>query len=56
VERVKVFLANLEENENDQPLSMEEDLELIRSCGIGNASVFWQEYREIVYGGTRIVG
>lgn len=53
VERAKVFLDDLEAMEEDQPLSMEEDLRLIRACGIPNASVFWQEYREIVYGGFR---
>jgi len=51
LERIRVFLDGLEESEGDQPLTIDEDLRLLRDCGIGNATTFWQEYREVVYGG-----
>ena len=50
---VRAFLDGLEESEGDQPLSAPEDVELMTQCGIANATVLWQEYREIVCGGTR---
>ena len=50
---VRSFLDGLEAGEGDQPLRVEEDLALLRACGIDNATVFWQEYREVVYGGSK---
>lgn len=50
---VRAFLDGLAASEGDQPLNMQDDLELLRQAGIENASVFWQEYREIVYGGYK---
>ncbi len=47
------FLDNLEATEGDQPLTIDEDLTMLRACGVSNATVFWKEYREVVYGGTR---
>jgi tRNA (cmo5U34)-methyltransferase len=52
-ERVRAYIENLQRNEADQPLYIENDLALLREAGIQNATVFWQEYREAVYGGTR---
>lgn len=49
---IRRFLDDLEATEGDQPLYMEEDLEILRQCGIANATVFWKEYREIVSGGS----
>lgn len=49
--RVRAFLDGLEENEGDNPLSVKEDLALIRDCGIKAPTVFWKEYRETVMGG-----
>ncbi len=47
------FLADLEKNERDQPLTMAEDLELLRSSGLKNVSTFWLEYRELVSAGQK---
>ena len=44
------FLADLERKEADQPLTLAEDLELLRSSGLKNVSTFWLEYRELVNG------
>ncbi len=52
-ERIRVFLAELERTEADQPITVGEDVSLLRECGIVNATVFWQEYREVVYGGFK---
>ena len=56
MERIREFLDALEENEGDQPLTVDEDLQLLRECGITNATVFWQEYRELVMGGCKNAG
>jgi hypothetical protein len=47
------FLADLERKEADQPLTLAEDVEVIRSSGLKNASAFWLEYRELVSGGQK---
>jgi len=47
------FLADLERNEADQPLTLAEDLALLQSSGLENASAFWLEYRELVSGGQK---
>jgi ubiquinone/menaquinone biosynthesis C-methylase UbiE len=47
------FLANLEMNERDQPLTMAEDLEVLRSSGLKNVAAFWLEYRELVSAGQK---
>jgi tRNA (cmo5U34)-methyltransferase len=47
------FLADLEKNERDQPLTLAEDLALLRNSGLKNASAFWLEYRESVSGGQK---
>jgi ubiquinone/menaquinone biosynthesis C-methylase UbiE len=47
------FLANLELKEADQPLTLAEDLALLRSSGLKNVSAFWLEYRELVSGGQK---
>jgi len=47
------FLADLELKEADQPLTLAEDLALLRSSGLKNASAFWLEYRELVSGGQK---
>ena len=48
---VRSFVETLETNENDQPMTVEEDLKLLKQAGITNATIFWQEYGEVVYGG-----
>src|SRR5262245_30990102 len=47
------FLADLELKEADQPLTLAEDLALLRTCGLKNVSAFWLEYREAVSGGQK---
>ena len=47
------FLADLEKKERDQPLTLAEDLEVLRSSGLNNVSVFWLEYRELVTAGQK---
>lgn len=47
------FLADLEKNERDQPLTLAEDLALLRNSGLKNVSAFWLEYRELVSGGQK---
>ena len=48
------YLADLERNERDQPLTLEDDLETAREAGLQSAEVFWKEYREAVWGGPKI--
>src|SRR5215831_9768063 len=47
------FLADLEKNERDQPITLAEDLEVFRRSGLKNVSAFWLEYRELVSGGQK---
>jgi tRNA (cmo5U34)-methyltransferase len=47
------FLADLELKEADQPLTLAEDLALLRISGLKNVSAFWLEYRELVSGGKK---
>jgi ubiquinone/menaquinone biosynthesis C-methylase UbiE len=47
------FLADLEKNERDQPLTLAGDLDLLRNAGLKNVSAFWLEYRELVSGGQK---
>jgi tRNA (cmo5U34)-methyltransferase len=45
------FLADLELQEADQPLTLAEDLAMLRNHGLKNVAAFWLEYRELVSGG-----
>jgi tRNA (cmo5U34)-methyltransferase len=47
------FLADLERKEADQPLTLAEDLQVLRSSCLKNVSAFWLEYRELVSGGQK---
>ena len=47
------FLDDLEANEGNQPLTLAEDLDVLRSSGLKNVSTFWLEYRELVSGGQK---
>jgi ubiquinone/menaquinone biosynthesis C-methylase UbiE len=47
------FLADLERKEADQPLTLAEDLALLRSSGLKHVSAFWLEHRELVSGGQK---
>jgi hypothetical protein len=50
---VRAYLDGLEANEGDQPLTLAEDLRIIRAAGFGGAEVLWKEYREAVIGGPK---
>jgi tRNA (cmo5U34)-methyltransferase len=47
------FLDDLEATEQDQPLTLNRDLRILKESGILNAEVFWKEYREAVTGGSK---
>ncbi len=47
------FLDELEAAEADQPLTLAEELRVVRRAGLREVEVFWKEYREVVYGGPR---
>jgi hypothetical protein len=47
------FLADLEARDQDKPLALNEDLQILKEAGLGNAEVFWVEYREAVTGGFK---
>lgn len=47
------FLADLERKEADQPLTLADDLAVLRSSGLKNVSAFWLEHRELVSGGQK---
>jgi tRNA (cmo5U34)-methyltransferase len=47
------FLDELEANEGDQPLTLTDDLQVLRDAGLGDVTVFWLEYREAVTGGRK---
>jgi ubiquinone/menaquinone biosynthesis C-methylase UbiE len=48
------YLADLERNDHDQPLTLGDDLETAREAGLRSVEVFWKEYREAVWGGPKI--
>lgn len=52
-ENTRRFLDRLETGEGDQPLSLLEDLQIMKKAGLRRISVFWLEYREVVYGGLK---
>ena len=45
------FLDDLEQKEGDQPLTLDEDLAILRDAGFHHVDVFWCDTREVVYGG-----
>ncbi len=47
------YLDELEKNEQDQPVTLARDIEILRESGINNAEVFWKELREAVTGGCK---
>lgn len=47
------FLDDLEARDGDKPLTMNEDLRILREAGLANASAYWVEYREAVTGGFK---
>lgn len=47
------FLDELEANEGDQPLTLKDDLRVLRDAGLHDVAIFWLEYREAVIGGWK---
>jgi ubiquinone/menaquinone biosynthesis C-methylase UbiE len=47
------FLDDLETTEQDQPVTLTEDLRIIKEAGLAGVEVFWKEYREVVIGGLK---
>lgn len=52
-EATRSFLSNLEGNEADQPVTLMDDLQILKDADLKDVSVFWLEYREVVYGGRK---
>jgi tRNA (cmo5U34)-methyltransferase len=52
-EATRRFLDELEANEGDQPLTLKDDLRVLRDAGLRDVAVFWLEYREAVIGGWK---
>ena len=53
VAAIRQFLDELEATDQDQPLPVEQDLQVLRDAGFTHVSVFWSEYREVVIGGRK---
>lgn len=49
----KKFLDELEKNEGDQPLTLFQDLEILKEAGFDKYGLFWSEYREAVTAGIK---
>jgi len=52
-ESTQQYLQKLEAEEHDQPLTLMDDLKILKKAGMKNVSVFWLEYRELVLGGQK---
>ncbi len=52
-EGTRRFLDELEAKEGDQPLTLTDDLEVLRDAGLRDVAVYWLEYREAVTGGRK---
>jgi tRNA (cmo5U34)-methyltransferase len=49
----RAFLDDLEARDGDQPQTLSEDLRIAREAGLDGVEIFWKEYREVVFGGTK---
>ena len=47
------FIDDLQAKEQDKPLTLAEDLELLKKASLHTSDVFWLEYREAVTGGFK---
>lgn len=47
------FLVELEATDADQPLTLAEDLLVLKEAGLTDSAVLWSEYREVVIGGRK---
>lgn len=48
---IRAFLDAIEERDGDQPLTLAEDLDILKEAGLKSPTVFWLEHREAVCGG-----
>jgi ubiquinone/menaquinone biosynthesis C-methylase UbiE len=47
------YLDEMEAEEGDRPITLQEDLLVLREAGLEDVAAFWLEYREAVTGGRR---
>jgi len=52
-ETARRYLDEMEARDGDQPLTLAEELRVLREGGLRDAAVYWLEYREAVTGGRR---
>ncbi len=52
-EATRRFIDELEAREGDQPLTLTDDLQVLRDAGLHDVAVYWLEYREAVTGGRK---
>ena len=53
-ETTRRYLDESEAEAGDRPLTLQEDLDVLREAGLQDVAVFWLEYREAVIGGRRL--
>ncbi len=51
--RARSYLDRMEAAEGDRPLTLQEDLDILRRAGLSHVGVFWLEYREALTGGIK---
>lgn len=51
--RARSHLDQMEAAEGDRPLTLQEDVEILRRAGLRHVGVFWLEYRVAVMGGIK---
>ncbi len=49
----RLFLDRIEEEDHDQPQDLVSDLNGMTAAGFRHVTVFWQETREVVFGGVK---
>jgi len=52
-ETARRYLDEMEARDGDQPLTLAEELRVLREGGLRDAAVYWLEYREAVTGGRK---
>ncbi len=52
-ETARRYLVEMEARDGDQPITLAEELRVLREGGLRDAAVFWLEYREAVTGGRK---
>lgn len=53
-ESTRVYLAEMEAEEGDQPHTLRDDLEALTAAGYRDVATWWQEYREAVTAGRTV--